>query len=54
MIEARGFSLLDQVFEDADAFGLHNLDSERLIRLVIEDETVEQDRLRGINRINYF
>ena len=28
MIEARGLFLLDQVFEDADVFGLQNLDRE--------------------------
>ena len=43
MIEARELFLLDQVFEDADVFGLQNLDREDLIRLPIDSEngTVE-------------
>ena len=50
MIEARGLFLLDQFFEDADVFGLQNLDSEDLTRLLIdsENETVEREKLRGI------
>ena len=50
MIEARGLFLLDQVFEDADIFGLQNFDSEELIRLLIdsEKETVEREKLRRI------
>ena len=30
MIEARGLFLLDHVFEDADVFGIQNLDRARL------------------------
>ena len=50
MIEARGLLLLDQVFEDADVFGLQNLDREDLTPLPIdsENETVEGEKLRGI------
>src|SRR5258705_3014053 len=33
VFEAIGTFLLDQVFEDADSFGLLNLDRERLIRI---------------------
>jgi hypothetical protein len=52
MFEAMGLFLLDQVFEDADIFGLQNLDRECLIRierliwLVAENETVEVEKLR--------
>ena len=58
MIEARGLFLLDQVLEDADVFGLHNLDREP-IRLSIdsENETVERENLCGIgccNRLVHF
>jgi hypothetical protein len=52
-----GLFLLDQVFEDADVFCLQNLDGERLIqldrfiRVVTENETFEQEKLR---RIGFF
>jgi hypothetical protein len=57
MFEAMGFFLLDHLLEDADSFGLQNLDRESLIRLdsfirlVTENETVEQEKLR---RIRFF
>ncbi len=57
MFEAMGLFLLDQVLENADVFGLLNLDRERLIRLkrrtrlVTKNETVEQEKLR---RIGFF
>jgi len=43
VIEVRGLFLLDQVFEDADIFGLQNFDRERLVRLVTFNETVEAE-----------
>lgn len=52
-----GLFLLDQVLENADVFGLLNLDRECLIqlkrrtRLVTKNETVEQEKLR---RIGFF
>lgn len=48
MLEAMGLFLLDQVFEDADVFGLRNLDSKRLIKVVTENKAVEGEKLRGI------
>ena len=39
MIEVGSLFLLDQVFEDADVFGLRNLDTKRLVRLVTVNET---------------
>ena len=47
VIEIWGLFLLDQVFEDADIFGLRNLDRERLVRLVTFNETVEAE-LAGV------
>jgi hypothetical protein len=41
-----GFFFLDHPLEDADVFGLQDLDRERSIRLVTENETVEQEKLR--------
>ena len=55
MFEAMGLFLLDQVFEDADIFGLRDLDSKCLIqvkcptRLVTENDAVEQEKLRWIH-----
>ena len=43
VFEAMGLFLLDQVFEDADIFGLQNFDRERLVRLVTFNETVEAE-----------
>ena len=48
MIKVRGLFLLDQVFEDADVFGLRYLDSKRLIQLVTENKAVEGEKLRGV------
>ena len=53
VIEARGLFLLDQVFEDADFFGLRKLDNEHLIWLVIENETVEREKLRGFGSCDW-
>jgi hypothetical protein len=33
----------DQVFEDADVFYFHKLDSRRLVRLVTVDEAVDRE-----------
>ena len=57
MFKGMGTFLLDHLLEDADIFGLLNLDRERLIRIgrliwlvtgVTENKTVEEERLRGI------
>lgn len=48
MIEVMGLFLLDQVLEDADIFGLRNLDSECLIWFVTENKAVEWEELGGV------
>ena len=48
MIEAMGPFLLDQVFEDVDAFALQNLDQKDILTRVLinrENETVEREKL---------
>jgi len=54
MFEAMRPFLLDQVFEDADVFGLQNLDREHLIRLVTENKTVEREEMGWIIFVDYF
>jgi len=54
VIEIWDLFLLDQVFENADIFGLRNLDSKRLIRLVTENKAVEREKLRGIGYFRNF
>jgi len=44
MIEARGLFLLDQVLEDADVFGLQNLDREDFRRVTSKNKAVERER----------
>ena len=46
--------LLDQVLEDADIFGLQNLDREHLIRLVTENKAVEREEMGWIIFVDYF
>jgi hypothetical protein len=48
VLEAMEPFFLDQVFEVADVFGLRNLDSKRLIRLVTENKAVGGEQLRGV------
>ena len=40
-----GLLLFNQVFEDADIFGLWDLDSESAFRVVTENEAVERNKL---------
>jgi hypothetical protein len=48
VVEVRGFLLLNQVFEDADIFGLRNFDGEHPIGVITENKTVEREKLRLI------
>ncbi len=41
MIEVRGLFFLDQFFENANVFGLRNLDGKHHIRLVTKNKAVE-------------
>ena len=49
MIEEMSNFLLDHLLEDADVFGLWNLDSEHLLPDPTENEAVEREELHGIN-----
>jgi len=48
MIEATRLFLLDQVSEDADVFGLQNLNREDFRRVTSKNKAVEGEKLRGI------
>ena len=54
MIEARGLFLLDDLLQNADVFGIQNLDRERLVRQVTVNETVEAEELRGVRLGRHF
>jgi len=54
MVEVGGFLLLDQIFEDADIFGLRNFDSECSIGVVTENKAIERKKWRGIKSYNLF
>jgi len=54
MIEARGLFLLDQVFEDADVFGLQNLDREDFRRVASKNKAVERKGTGSYDRLVYF
>ena len=46
--QRRWVLLLNQVFEDADIFGLRNLDSEHPIGIVAKNKAIERKMLGGI------
>ena len=54
MVEARSLFLLNQVFEDADIFGLRNLDSEGPVGIVPENKAIERKKLGGIKSYDRF
>ena len=48
MVEVVGLLLLNQVFEDADIFGLQNLDRKHPLGIVTVNKAIERKKLGGI------
>lgn len=54
MIEVTRLFLLDQVFKDADVFGLQNLDCEEFRRVTSKNKAVERKWIGSYDRLVHF